>query len=457
MPFPSFTVLKFFGTLFFILSLFSIAKILTQGWRFHLKESLYLIIAAVLTSVISVANRDISNVFSHTLGDMSMLIALFFYFHKIKHYTAKKSLILTFVAAYINITMLFISTLVFYFALLDFGISHNPDFLPDFRGDMPILAILQVLSYFPFFAIPALMVTKFTQGVRRIINNNDRVQTVIACIGIIVLAVFHTTITLLRYQEYAEWLVSDSTIMVTIFSGSALAGFYFYTRYVNTKHERQQKEAELRSLQYYVTELEQQQTAIRKFKHDYQNILASMEAYMQDDDVTGLRQYFSTNIKPVSETITKSNLTFQGLDKIKVREIKSIIATKIVLAQSVDADIDIKFEANEDIEHIPLDSVALVRMLGIILDNAIEALTELGGGKLFISVHRWSGGITFTVQNTCGDMPPEYQVLKPGYSTKGKNRGLGLSNLLEIVDANPNVILETKIENGSFTQQLLIT
>jgi len=42
------------------------------------------------------------------------------------------------------------------------------------------------------------------------------------------------------------------------------------------------------------------------------------------------------------------------------------------------------------------------------------------------------------------------------FSTKGKRRGLGLVNLLEIVGSLPNVTLETEIEGGVFVQKLII-
>ncbi|HBR81480.1 MAG TPA: accessory regulator AgrC, partial [Enterococcus sp.] len=45
---------------------------------------------------------------------------------------------------------------------------------------------------------------------------------------------------------------------------------------------------------------------------------------------------------------------------------------------------------------------------------------------------------------------------KKSYSSKGKERGIGLSNLDELVQLNKNVYLDTKIEEGQFTQILTI-
>ena len=39
-----------------------------------------------------------------------------------------------------------------------------------------------------------------------------------------------------------------------------------------------------------------------------------------------------------------------------------------------------------------------------------------------------------------------------GFSTKGRNRGIGLNNVKEILDKYENIILETEIEESTFRQ-----
>ena len=458
MRFPSFTLFNLLSTMFFILLIFVISKILTLDWKLRAKENIYFIFATIFASIISVVNRDIFDVFTHTFGDLAILITMSFYFYRIKGYPCKKTTILTFIASYISITMLYISTLIFYHAFSDFQASFNPDFLPVVSNGMPVLETLQVLTYLPFFVIPTFLVVKFSRKARQTINQDNQLQTILMYASIIILGGFHAMLTSWRYREYAEWLVSGRTILFTISCVLFFLCFLLYARYINAKHERLRKESEHSSLQYYVRELEQNQIALQKFKHDYQNILLSMRAFIQDRDMEGLEQYFSSKIEVVSETITKDSFTLQGLHKIKVREIKSLLTAKLAMAQMANPKIHIIFEVNEEIEHIPLDSsIALVRMLGIILDNAIEALMELDRGKLLVACHKWEAGITFIVQNTCRpDIPPLHELTRRSFSTKKKGQGLGLSILSEIADSHPNVMLETRIDDDRFIQRLLI-
>ena len=44
------------------------------------------------------------------------------------------------------------------------------------------------------------------------------------------------------------------------------------------------------------------------------------------------------------------------------------------------------------------------------------------------------------------------EIYEMGFSTKGKNRGLGLSNVKEIISKYEDIILETDIETNNFIQ-----
>ena len=156
-----------------------------------------------------------------------------------------------------------------------------------------------------------------------------------------------------------------------------------------------------------------------------------------------------------SEAMTKDSFTLEALGKVKVRELKAVLAAKLMAAQSM--NINTYFEVPEEIDHIPANSFAIVRMIGIIMDNAIEALAELGSGTLMVGCFKDSAGITFIVQNNCrADIPKLHQLKEIGFSTKGSGRGLGLGILSELVASLPNATLSTCISNHNFVQKLII-
>ncbi|MCL2426593.1 MAG: GHKL domain-containing protein [Oscillospiraceae bacterium] len=203
-------------------------------------------------------------------------------------------------------------------------------------------------------------------------------------------------------------------------------------------------------------EIEQQQTATRKFKHDYQNILLSLEGFFESNDFPGAKDYYYSQIKATSEIITKDNFTLDRLIQIKIPEIKGLLIAKLMMAQS--NGINTSVEVEDIIDNISIDSVAIVRMLGIILDNAIEELRELDSGKLAITCYKINTGVIFVVENTCrSDIQALHELEQYGFSTKGNGRGLGLNNLSELVAANAsNVALQTSIVDGCFIQKIVV-
>ena len=104
-----------------------------------------------------------------------------------------------------------------------------------------------------------------------------------------------------------------------------------------------------------------------------------------------------------------------------------------------------------------MDIIDFMRCLGIILDNAVEAAIESENKILNIAFINKNKSILVIVENTFPDeLPPVYKMFKYGFSTKGNNRGIGLSNLREISNKYKNVSLETVVKDDKFIQNLTI-
>ena len=104
--------------------------------------------------------------------------------------------------------------------------------------------------------------------------------------------------------------------------------------------------------------------------------------------------------------------------------------------------------------------------LNALVDNATQLLTtpaQREKHQAFLDLYRMSSGIN--ARNPIINSPESAsdffhsvmdKIYDKGYSTKGENRGLGLYNLKSIVDKNPNMNLNTFINEGMFTQDLYI-
>ena len=97
-----------------------------------------------------------------------------------------------------------------------------------------------------------------------------------------------------------------------------------------------------------------------------------------------------------------------------------------------------------------------VRLLSILLDNALEGTEKALYPQITVAIIHDTTTTSVLIQNTRESVViDKRKIWEKGYSTKGKNRGIGLSSLLDLIYKLENVDIETIIEEESFTQKLI--
>lgn len=209
-------------------------------------------------------------------------------------------------------------------------------------------------------------------------------------------------------------------------------------------------------LQEYTNQIENMYSSLRSFKHDYSNIMLSMSGYIEANDMEGLRDYFDKEILPLSKNITKNTAHINQLINIKTTELKSIISSKLLYA--IELNINVGIEVTDEVTSIPMDTLDLCRVIGIFLDNAIEATLETDQPTIRFALINLDTEYIFIISNTFLEKGIPYATLsKPNVSTKGVNRGIGLYNAHEIIAKYNHVFLDTEIKNKFFVQRLQIS
>jgi len=211
------------------------------------------------------------------------------------------------------------------------------------------------------------------------------------------------------------------------------------------------------SSERYVVEIEKHYNEMRRFRHDYQNVILSMDEYMQTGDMAGLTRYYQENLKPISAKLTREKYVLENMTYIQNKELKSILFNKLNYAQSL--NIKVSFDCRTLIKDLGTDTFQLVIALGLILDNAIEATTTQMHGQILVGIFKQSANLIILVQNSLAvdvSLPPIWRLKQQGFSTKGTQRGLGLSQLSAIIDQDACLTLETQLEPQFFLQKITI-
>ncbi len=217
----------------------------------------------------------------------------------------------------------------------------------------------------------------------------------------------------------------------------------------------QRTKKEINQYYKYTLQIEQINNEMRKFRHDYVNILATLSEYIREDDMDGLRTYFDQNIAHLHDDMKLNAIKINGLQNLHVREIKGLLTTKII--QSQEQNINISVEITEQIDHINMNIVELSRCIGIIMDNAIEASEFVDNPTIQIAFIKNEKPILLVFMNKCSkDTPKVHKLFENHYSTKGRKRGIGLTTLKEITEKTDHVFLDTFINNQYFIQKLEI-
>ena len=132
---------------------------------------------------------------------------------------------------------------------------------------------------------------------------------------------------------------------------------------------------------------------------------------------------------------------------------KSLLYQKITEIQK--KGIDFQMEVMYPVEETGMKPLDLSRALGILLDNAIEAVEQVQG-DISLVISAQVDGVHIILDNTAEQDVDISKIYEDGYSTKGSGRGTGLPSLRKIMEKYPEASLMTEINNGRFVQKILL-
>lgn len=244
-------------------------------------------------------------------------------------------------------------------------------------------------------------------------------------------------------------------IKIVLFSTISLISYFFISLYsvVNTNklNIAKQNLEETRLMNKTLTILNDK---IRAFRHDFNNIIQALGGYIQAKDIDGLEKYYSQLLKDCQEV---NNLTGLNPESINNPAIYSLIASKYYLAteKGIEFDLDIFMDLNS----IDMKIYEFCRILGILLDNAIQATQECEEKQITVTIRKDNRckRQLLIVENTYKEKDIDTEkIFEKGYSTKEGNTGLGLWEVRQILLKNTNLNLFTSKDDTYFKQQLEI-
>lgn len=261
-------------------------------------------------------------------------------------------------------------------------------------------------------------------------------------------------------QFYLIVFYSDKMpIYITITSILSLLAYFvisFYSLLSTDKLDTTTRDLE--EAQLYNKTLTILHDSIRGFKHDFHNIVQSIGGYADRGDLEGLRVYYRQLLQDCGRT---NNLTALNPEVINNPAIYNVLATKYHKADEIGVQINlgIFINLNEIEKHMKI--YEFTRILGILLDNAIEAAAECENKIIHVSFRKEQNRrrLLVIIDNTYKNKDINVdKIYEKDFSTKSKetNSGLALWEVRQILKKNNNLNLFTTKSEEFFSQQFEI-
>ena len=215
-------------------------------------------------------------------------------------------------------------------------------------------------------------------------------------------------------------------------------------------------ERELEGAQLTIHSLTILHDTVRSFKHDFDNIVNGIGGYIRDKDMQGLEAYYKQILEECKKTI---NLYYLRPELVNEPSIYNILASKYYIAdkQKIEINLDVFLDLREIENHMKINEFN--RIIGILLDNAIEAAKECEEKIINVSFRKdeHNQKIVVKIENTYKNKDVDIKkIFNKDYSSKEEHSGLGLWKIKQILNKNNTLNLLTSKNNMFFQQQFEI-
>lgn len=245
-----------------------------------------------------------------------------------------------------------------------------------------------------------------------------------------------TAANILVYNKYIE-MIDDKFIFMNIL---ITATYFLLTIAVHRVYSNLAvNEQENRQLKIYINMSEELIDEYRRVRHNTHNIIQAASAFIEENNIEGLKEHFSSVIERQNR-IDKSSIT--PLYRIVHPGVKSLLSSKLGKIESL--SLNLKLEIASDLKDIKVNISDLCEILGVFLDNSIEAAQLTDDKYIEICIFEDNQCYTIIINNSYDR------------SKYKKGNGIGLKTVKSILKKYPNMLNNTIIEEKHYTQELII-
>ena len=204
----------------------------------------------------------------------------------------------------------------------------------------------------------------------------------------------------------------------------------------------------------YEADIENQRTLI----HETRNELMTIRSKAVDKNAS--KEFIEYMDSVIGDKVSTSMSKYSKFAHLPSNGLKGFFYYKFLEAErrglNVSVNVSKKIE-NSFLKDLDTKTYKdLARLIGVYLDNAIDASEKSEDKKLGIEVYLIKDNIKIIITNTFSNEVDLNKMGKERYTTKGKNHGHGLLLVSNIIRDNNRFVAKTKIDNNLYIQELTI-
>jgi len=180
-----------------------------------------------------------------------------------------------------------------------------------------------------------------------------------------------------------------------------------------------------------------------------------LKYYLDEKDLEAVDRVFKEEIEGIKGFDIDVYKVLTQLKKLEIDVLKGLIIAKY--QRALEEGVQLELGIDGIVSNSSVNGVDLCRIVGIYLDNAIEAARETEGKQVLLYMSKTQEGALIKISNDYNADQPLIIVAKKNSTTKGKGRGMGLYSAQRIIKTNKNLAVETKLENEFYTQVVYLT
>ena len=223
-----------------------------------------------------------------------------------------------------------------------------------------------------------------------------------------------------QHMSYAGIEIYNTLIFSTFFIYNAI----LVSSLIKISNISQQLETQ----QLYIETNETTLAFMHDFKHDQSNIMQGINGFVERNDLLGLKNY----LKPLNTQFIHVVTTADANQQLKnVRMLHGIMLSKLSLAELNSIEFRLSIPCQVELRECSI--VDFSRIIGILLDNALEAAIPSERKYVEMGLLRRNGCYHISIKNSCLEDVDINVILERGYTTKRNHTGRGLNSTLSII------------------------